>query len=1427
MKIQTAFPIFFFFLLLSLSVVNALPIPVSEWKFENNVLDTYGINNGTRYNFADGWVSGKYGNALDFNSTAEQFVDVGNDSSLNFGTGDFSVEAWIKTYCSEVNWMAIVTKYDTENLRGINLYLDYKDFIAFATDGESTLIPSTICDNEWHHIFAVRDGYYFLIYVDGELIISEEHSVIENVSNTAPFLIGSLGGIQEYFNGTMDNVRIYDYALTDEEVWELYSTLEISDCSELNETGAIYYQTADINESNATVCMNISADNIVFDCRGYSIDGDSTSGLVGIEISSTNVTVKNCNLNNWIDYGIWLDSSYNGTLFNLTLSNIDYGIYLHLSYNNTFFNLNVNNNNYGITLSQSYDNIFYDLTSEGNDYGIDLDSSYNNTFFNLTLNNNDRGIELEPGTIGNIFYSLSVSDSTSYCIHFNEYTEEGYTILNNTFYNDLFNNSVDFYCYDYYIENECVGVGSNYWNTTQQSGANIWNASLGYIGGNFWTNSSNNDFSNTCTDADYDGFCDDPYTLAENNTDYLPIATEVGQNIPTCIEPYENMVITENTTLCTGHYYLNESGSYGFTAIYLQQDNIFLDCNNSIIEGNGTDESNGILWDGQQNNTLLNCEVLNYAYGVRVHNSNNNVLENISSHDNLYYGIYFYNTNSSNVSNSTAYNNAVGFPLEISYYNKIRDNLAYGNENGFMIGGSSNVLENNTAHDNSGGFGFYISSDSHYNNITDCVAYGNSEGIHLDGSNNMVAYCNSSFNSNYGIALFSVDGNEVSYSITQNNTVYGLYLYNSSNSNLNNLIASGMTAGVQFENASYNNLTNITAFNNVNGVYLYGSSNNTFYNFTSNSNTEGVYLSSSSNNTFYNFTSNNNYDGVYLYLSSNNTLYNFTSNSNYIGVYLSYSNSSTLSNITADSNYYGIYLEFSESSTLSNITANSNDYGIYFEFSESNTLSNTTVDSNSNSGIYLEFSNSSTFSDIIVSNSGLSGIYLYESSNNTLTNITADSNDDGIYLYSSSNNTLTNNTVNNNYASGIWLDASTFNTLTNNIAFENILGIVFWRADNNSAVNNTIISNSEDGLKIQDGNGNNVANNIFRDNPTGIRLVVDVVSVQDNNIYNNLLNDTTNVIIEGAIGENFWNTTATFATNIVGGNWTGGNYWTNSTGNGYSDICSPVSHNFCEPYEIASYDYLPLSTGFYTPMNITVPMQNVTTPIYANLTSPKFCSRATSYPTLLDTIEIHYQDGSNRDGVVANGINITEMELNDYTFCADWTQTTYNNTFFEGNWSSWTRVIDRNGAVFDSDYLNFTVETPPPYLSVTFNYTSVDFGSLSANTTNTSASNQLDGIYNVSVDTNYAYYVLAVGTEFSDGGGHMFPIYPNLIMDTNSTAANLNVAQATIIEPLMPGPIDSYTYDVTTNYHGYWLSIPAGQYAGAYSSTVTITYENI
>lgn len=83
---------------------------------------------------------------------------------------------------------------------------------------------------------------------------------------------------------------------------------------------------------------------------------------------------------------------------------------------------------------------------------------------------------------------------------------------------------------NYFKDTEFWCIGPPSFNITRQPGTRIY--SLGpEIGGNYWTNSEGTGYSDTCTDADRDGFCDEPYSSC--GIDYLPLSDEYSPGILT------------------------------------------------------------------------------------------------------------------------------------------------------------------------------------------------------------------------------------------------------------------------------------------------------------------------------------------------------------------------------------------------------------------------------------------------------------------------------------------------------------------------------------------------------------------------------------------------------------------------------------------------------------------------------------------------------------------------------------------------------------------------------------------------------------------------------------------------------------------------------------------------------------------------------
>ncbi|MEA1924932.1 MAG: right-handed parallel beta-helix repeat-containing protein, partial [Candidatus Altiarchaeota archaeon] len=170
--------------------------------------------------------------------------------------------------------------------------------------------------------------------------------------------------------------------------------------------------------------------------------------------------------------------------------------------------------------------------------------------------------------------------------------------------------------------------------------------------------------------------------------------------------------INQNTTLCTQTYDFTSSSDDG--VLRFNNSNIFLDCNNSLINGSNLSSSYGIyLPAGMGNNTVVNCTVKGYFGGVYI-NSSNNILLN-STLENDFYGIYL----DSNSTNSV-----------------IQDSRARYNKHGIYSNQSCNNTFKNISASYNDWYGFQLTS-SHLNSFIDITAHNNSQGfIHLFSSIN-------------------------------------------------------------------------------------------------------------------------------------------------------------------------------------------------------------------------------------------------------------------------------------------------------------------------------------------------------------------------------------------------------------------------------------------------------------------------------------------------------------------------------------------------------------------------------------------------------------------------------------------------------------------------------------------------------------------
>lgn len=344
------------------------------------------------------------------------------------------------------------------------------------------------------------------------------------------FSDGKLDMIYEYGGGPDYRNVLYTYLL---------DYTEVNNCSEMDVANMEYRMIADIDGATLKKCMNISAENVTFDCKDYNLKGINSTNY-GVYSNHNSTTVKNCNLY-WFEDSIHFFDSFNGLITNISSIDSEFGIYLSGASNYTVSNVNVTSNHtiqYGIAIYLGDDNEIYDSNFYLLSFGIWLYGAEGNIFHDNNVYDNSYGVDL--GLLGD----------------------------NNLFYNNLFNQTNN--------TNFDLVVTTHDWNTTEQVGTRVHSGGV-YIGGNYYTNSTGDDYSDTCTDSDEDGFCDSSYELATGNIDYLPMSDGVSP-IPNYADNstnstyadsdiLHNITVSDDTGLATtgGYIFSYDNGTGTFT----------------------------------------------------------------------------------------------------------------------------------------------------------------------------------------------------------------------------------------------------------------------------------------------------------------------------------------------------------------------------------------------------------------------------------------------------------------------------------------------------------------------------------------------------------------------------------------------------------------------------------------------------------------------------------------------------------------------------------------------------------------------------------------------------------------------------------------------------------------------------------------------
>ncbi|HZL41896.1 MAG TPA: sugar-binding protein [Verrucomicrobiae bacterium] len=193
---------------------------VGWWKFDETqgtvAADSSGNGNQGSLEGNPTWrpSGGRLGGAIELHG-GNDHVTIANKAPFDI-TGQITIAAWVNITSVPQAWTGIVTKGDTawrlstQSARNAFHFgagpMDY-------LDGRGDVSPG-----QWHHVLAVYDGDTQSIWVDGKVDASRKRDGAM-ASNDFPVCIGDNGELRgRCWNGLIDDVRIYNYALAETEI---------------------------------------------------------------------------------------------------------------------------------------------------------------------------------------------------------------------------------------------------------------------------------------------------------------------------------------------------------------------------------------------------------------------------------------------------------------------------------------------------------------------------------------------------------------------------------------------------------------------------------------------------------------------------------------------------------------------------------------------------------------------------------------------------------------------------------------------------------------------------------------------------------------------------------------------------------------------------------------------------------------------------------------------------------------------------------------------------------------------------------------------------------------------------------------------------------------------------------------------------------
>jgi hypothetical protein len=161
----------------------------------------------------------------------------GNNDTVNLGSpsdfdnlgANYTLSVWMKTTMdSTTSNTRILSTYSSPRLSGIQYSANEKGRIDVRDSDNSyrsVVGGPALNDDLWHHIVAVRNGFDFTLYIDGVNVNTVNDPAVSSdaILSSQNWYVGSQSGTSMFLNALIDDVRIYNRSLSENDVETLYN----------------------------------------------------------------------------------------------------------------------------------------------------------------------------------------------------------------------------------------------------------------------------------------------------------------------------------------------------------------------------------------------------------------------------------------------------------------------------------------------------------------------------------------------------------------------------------------------------------------------------------------------------------------------------------------------------------------------------------------------------------------------------------------------------------------------------------------------------------------------------------------------------------------------------------------------------------------------------------------------------------------------------------------------------------------------------------------------------------------------------------------------------------------------------------------------------------------------------------------------------